>query len=268
VVSDLVTARGLSFAYVPGVPVVDGVDFAARAGELVALLGPNGAGKSTLLRLIAGLLRPRSGEVRLGDGPARRLGARARARRVAIVPQGLAALPDVTVRSFVAYGRYAHLGSFGRPTRADREAVARSLAQADLMDLAERPFPSLSGGQRQRALIARALAQESSLFLIDEPTSALDPEHQLAVFDLIAALSCAGRGAVVVTHDINLASQFATRIVLMAAGRLVAEGEPQEVLRREVLEPVYGPCLAYATWSLGEVGERPVVLPWRAAPAP
>ena len=264
-VSGLVRARGLSFAYVPGVLVVDGVDFAARAGEVVALLGPNGAGKSTLLRLIAGLLRPQAGEVLWGDDRALRLGARARARRVAIVPQGLAALPEVTVRSFVAYGRYAHLGSFGRPSRADRDAVTRSLAQADLADLAERPFPSLSGGQRQRALIARALAQESSLFLIDEPTSALDPEHQLAVFELIAGLGSAGRGAIVVTHDINLASQFATRIVLMAAGRLVAEGSPQTVLRRAVLEPVYGPCLAYATWPLLDSGERPVVLPWRGA---
>ena len=132
-----------------------------------------------------------------------------------------------------------------------------------MADLADRPLPALSGGQRQRALVARALAQEARLLLVDEPTNALDPEHQLQVFDLIAGLADHGRAAVVVTHDLNLASQFATRVVLLDEGQKVADGPVGEVLVREVLEPVYGPNLRYASWSVPGGGERPVVLPWR-----
>lgn len=262
-VTRMIEAGGVEYAYPGGVRALAGVDVTVDAGELVAVLGPNGAGKSTLLRLLAGLARPDAGTVLWDGQPVARAASRARARRIALVPQSLSALPEVAVRTFVAYGRYAHLGSFGRPRAGDRDAVDRALAEAELVDLAERPLASLSGGQRQRALIARALAQEAELVLVDEPTNALDPEHQLTVFELIAGLTCAGRAAVVVTHDLNLASQFATRAVLLADGRVAADGAIDAVLRREVLEPVYGPRLRYDAWPVAE-GRRPVVLPWRS----
>lgn len=263
----LVQARGLSFVYPGGVRALEEVDVAVEAGQLLAVLGPNGAGKSTLLKLLGGLLRPGEGQVLLGGERLGALSSRARARRIAVVPQALAALPDVTVRTFAGQGRYAHQGPFSRPSPGDREAVERAMAEADVADLAGRGLGELSGGQRQRALVARALAQEAELLLIDEPTNALDPEHQIAVFELIAGLAQAGRGALVVTHDLNLASQFATRVVLLDGGRKAADGSVEEVLRREVLEPVYGRHLVYTTLEGGDGRRRPVVLPWRESRA-
>lgn len=259
----MVEARGLEFSYPGGVRALAGVDLIARPGEVLVVLGPNGSGKSTLIKLLAGLLVPGQGEVRWEGSPLEDLTARERACRIAVVPQSLVAVPDVTVATFVAYGRYPYQGPFRRPDPADRAAVSRALAEADMADLADRPLPALSGGQRQRALVARALAQEARLLLVDEPTNALDPEHQLQVFELIAGLADHGRAAVVVTHDLNLASQFATRVVLLDEGQKVADGAVGEVLVREVLEPVYGPHLRYASWSVPGGGERPVVLPWR-----
>ena len=136
---------------------------------------------------------------------------------------------------------------------------------------AERPLSELSGGQLQRVLIARALAQQADVLLVDEPTSSLDPEHQIGVFELVARLTREGRAAVVVTHELNLASQFATRLLLINEGRAVAEGTVDEVLRKEVLEPVYGRHLAYGTLPVRtgpRAGEshadeqRPFVVPW------
>lgn len=254
--------RDIRHAYPGGVRALAGVDVALGAGELVCVLGPNGAGKSTLLKVLGGLLRPDAGTVTLDGAPLERLTARTRARRLAIVPQVLAGLPDVTVRAFVAYGRYAHQGVFARASAEDGRAIDAALEEADVADLAARPLVELSGGQRQRALVARALAQEAKLLLVDEPTTALDPGHQVAVMELLAHLTCHGRGVLVVTHDLNLASQFATRVVLLKDGVKVADDVPDAVLRREVLEPVYGPDLRYENWPVPG-GTRPVVLPWR-----
>lgn len=256
-------ARGLEYAYEGKICALRGLDFSVGSGELVCVLGPNGAGKSTLLRALAGILRCSIGEVLLGERPLHHFGARERAKRIALVPQSLRSLPDVTVETFVGYGRYAHLGLFGRRGAADRDAVARALKHIDAAELAQRPLAELSGGQRQRALLARALAQEAAYLLIDEPTIALDPEHQVLAFEWIARLTCEGRAAVVVTHELNLASQFATRIVLLHEGRTAAAGSVEEVLRPAHLEPVYGKNLAYGSLAFpAGNGARPFVLPW------
>jgi len=261
-----IAARGLDFTY-PGAEAgaaaaLSGIDVDVRSGELLAILGPNGAGKSTLLRVLAGLLKPTRGTVRVG---ARELGtwsARERAQHIAFVPQTLQALPEVTVEAFVGYGRYAHRGLLRGPDAQDRRALSAALAAADIEALAARPLTELSGGQRQRALIGRALAQEARTLLVDEPTNALDPEHQLRVFDLLAELCAAGRAVVVVTHDLNLASQFAQRALLLDAGRALAQDAIARVLTPEILEPVYGAQLTYGSLPAAG-GERPFVLPWK-----
>ena len=270
-------ARDLAHDYgaVPGVDpllaALAGVDLRVESGELMVVLGPNGAGKSTLLRALAGLIQPSRGRVLLNKAPLSSLDARARARRIALVPQSLRALPEVRAQTFVGYGRYAHQGFFSRPSAEDRAAVAAALASADVAQFAERPLSELSGGQLQRVLIARALAQEADVLLVDEPTSSLDPEHQIGVFELVARLTGEGRAVALVTHEFNLASQFATRLLLLNEGRTVAEGAVDDVLRRDVLEPVYGRHLAYGTLpvSTGPVGsgsrsqqQRPFVVPW------
>jgi iron complex transport system ATP-binding protein len=257
-------ARGLAFAYPGGAPVLHGIDFDLAAGSLVAILGPNGAGKSTLLRVACGLLVPQQGRVEVDAVPLERLAHRERARRIALVPQALRSLPAVDVATFVLGGRYAHRSGWWGASAADRTAVERALVDCDLADLGDRPLDELSGGQRQRALLARALAQEVAVLLVDEPTNSLDPEHQLGVFDLLARLSCGGRAIAVVTHDLNLSSQYATEVALLAAGRLVARGAPREILRPATLAPVYGTRLAYGVFDApaGQAA-RPWILPER-----
>ena len=258
-----IEAHGLAVDYADSPRALAGVDLTVRGGELVVVLGPNGSGKSTLVKCLAGILTPDEGEVRLDGADVLRMDARERSRSIAVLPQELRSLTDVTVEAFALGGRYGHLGLLRRPLARDRELVQRALELGDAADLAERLVTELSGGQRQRVLLARAIAQEASLWLVDEPTSSLDPEHQLSVFALLSReVHEAGRGALVVTHDLNLASQFATRVLLLERGRLVAEGTAAEVLRPEVLEPVYGPDLVYGTLRSRGAGEKPFVLPW------
>jgi iron complex transport system ATP-binding protein len=256
--ASLVEAAGLEHVYPGPQRALGGVDLALRPGELLAVIGPNGSGKSTLVRCLAGLIEPTRGAVALGGAELKRLRPRERALRVAVVPQYLPALPDLTVEAFALGGRYAWLDRWRGPRSSDVDAVRRALADCDAGDLGGRLMGELSGGQRQRVLIARALAQESAALLVDEPTSSLDPEHQVRVFALLERLVRGGRGALVVTHDLNLASQFAQRIALLGDGRVVASGAVEDVLRREVLEPVYGPHLYYGRGP----GARPFVLPW------
>ena len=253
-------ARQVGFAFPGPVPALDGVSLALAPGELVVLIGPNGSGKSTLLRLLAGLLVPASGTVELDGAPVAGLPARERARRLAVVPQGLAAWPDLTVTDFVAGGRYAHVSRWSGPQPADARAVEAALADADAADIARRRLSELSGGQRQRVLVARALAQDAPWLLVDEPTAALDFEHQVRIVSLLGSLAGGGRAVLVATHDVNLASQFADRVALLDGGRLVRCGPPAEVLTREALEPVYGPHLHVG--AMPPPDGRPFVLPW------
>ena len=258
----ILSARGLVLDYPGPLRALDGVDVELRPGDLTAVIGPNGSGKSTLLKVLGGLLEPTAGEVRLQGVSPRALPPRERARRIAFVPQFLPALQDVGVRDFVSSGRYARVARFAAASAADRDAVTRALAECDAADLEDRGMAELSGGQRQRVLVARALAQEAPVLLVDEPTSGLDPEHQIRVLDLIASLR-GERAALFVTHDLNLAGQYARRMILLDRGRVAAEGPVEEVLRPEVLAPVYGEHLHFGRWPEGAVAGRPYVLPRR-----
>ena len=254
------------FDYAQGRRALDGVDVELPEGELAALIGPNGSGKSTLLRLAAGLLAPTSGRAELDGKPLTSWTARARAREVAFVPAGLRALPERRVFDFVLGGRYPHLvrlgGIYATETPADRTAVESALEAADAAELGKRKLDQLSSGQFQRVLVARALAQEARILLCDEPTAALDPEHQVRIFLLLEGLARAGRTVLVATHELNLASRFAARCLLLDAGRLAASGTPEDVLRPEVLGPVFGRHLLYARAQRGPA--RPLVVPWPA----
>jgi len=260
-VVNAIRATGLVFDHPGPIRAVDGVDLVLHERELLVVIGPNGSGKSTLLRLLAGLLAPRSGDVMVKNRPLSSLSIAERACLLAVVPQSLATLPEVTVEHFVLSGRYARIGRWRGAQADDVAAVSGALSSADVDGLGDRHLPDLSGGQRQSVLIARALAQQAEILLVDEPTASLDLNHQLAVFTLLGGLSEKGRAAVVVTHDLNLASQFADRVALMDAGRLTAVGSPDEVLRPEVLGPVYGPELHFG--RMPPPDGRPFVLPWQ-----
>lgn len=260
----ILEARGVVYDYAGPLRALAGIDLALRSDDLVAVIGPNGSGKSTLVNVLGGLLPPAEGEVRLEGRPLAELSPRQRARTIAVVPQFLPALHDVRVEDFVLSGRYARIGRFASAAARDRDAVRRALEDCDAGELADRAMAELSGGQRQRVLIARALAQEAAVLLIDEPTAGLDPEHQIRVLELVASL---GRAALFVTHDLNLAGQYAGRIVLLDRGRVAAEGPVEQVLMREVLESVYGAHLYYGTWSSGAGAGRPYVIPLRSGGA-
>jgi iron complex transport system ATP-binding protein len=201
----------------------------------------------------------------VGGRPLAELPPRERAQLIGVVPQSLESLPEVTVESFVLGGRYTRISRWHGALARDHRAVGYALAASDAEGLGARRLQELSGGQRQRVLVARALAQEAQILLVDEPTAALDLEHQVRVFDLLARLAANDRSVLVVTHDVNLASQFASRVVLLDAGRVVARGAPADVLRREVLEPVYGRHLHFG--RMPPPDGRPFVLPWMSPEA-
>jgi len=262
-------AKEVCYAHPGPVQALAGVSLVVEKGTMLAVVGPNGSGKSTLLRILAGLLRPDRGLVEFDGTPVADISVRLRARRIAVVPQGMAVIPEMKVEAFVAGGRYAHQGPFGRPVPGDREAIARALAEADVTGLEERLLSEISGGQRQRVLVARALAQEAAVVLLDEPTTSLDPSHRVEVFALVRRLADSGRAIVLATHDLPLAGAISDRMLLLDEGRQVAQGVPAEVLTPEVLRPVYGDDLAYLT-APGDsgAGAAPLVLPWPAPGRP
>jgi iron complex transport system ATP-binding protein len=224
--------RGVSYAYAPGArPVVRDVSFAVRRGELLGVLGPNGAGKSTLVRLMAGLVAPTTGVVRIAGDDVAALPRTEVARRVAVVPQREPAVFGFTAREVVAMGRAPHTGMLGTLGATDHAAIDAALARCDATHLEHRPLGELSGGEQKRVLVARALAQCCPIVLLDEPVAFLDIKHQLALCELLARGVAAGEfTAVAVLHDLNLAAQFCDRLLLFRDGALVALGPVDEVM--------------------------------------
>jgi len=232
--------RGLGAGY-PARPVLEDVDLDVAGGELVALLGPNGCGKTTLLRAITGVLPVRRGTLTLDGHDLAGLKPGQVARRVATVAQSAALPQRFTAFECVLMGRTPHLGLFQSESSRDVAVVRAAMERTGCWDLRDRLADELAGGERQRVAIARALAQEPDLLLLDEPTSHLDLQHQVETFRLVLDL-CRRQdlAALAVVHDVTLASAFADRIALMAGGRIVAAGLPQQVLREDLLRRVYG----------------------------
>jgi len=261
-----IKASNIALTYSNDVRALDGVSIDVKRGELVAILGPNGSGKSSLLRSFAGLQPVQSGTIAIEGAALETLDNRERARRIALVPQRLDIVPGYSVEDFVLLGRYAHLTGWRLFGQHDRDLARRCLEQVDALQFVNRGMNEMSGGERQRVLLARALAQEARTILLDEPTSALDLKHQMMVYKLIHALhrdGGGGRTVVVVTHDLNLPSQFADRIVLMKAGRIVKDGLPSDVLKKDILEDVYETALVSGLFEATPAGgARPWVLPW------
>jgi iron complex transport system ATP-binding protein len=236
--------------------VLEDVSVTVADGEMLGLLGPNGAGKTTLLRCLAGLLPVDTGTVQFAG---REIGAVDRtslARQLAYLPQSAECHWPISVRNLVALGRLPHRSAWGGLGPADKAAVDRALATADLVGLADRPVDQLSGGERTRAMLARALATEPASILADEPIAGLDPAHRLEVMALLRKLATAGHAVLVVLHDLTLAARYCHRLVLMNHGRIEAVGAPAEVLTEDRLASVFGIRAHLATLSDG-----PLVVP-------
>lgn len=261
--------RNVTAGYPPELRTLSDVDLTLSAGELVCVLGPNGAGKTTLLRVASGLLAPRAGDVRLLERPLASLTRAEIATRLAVVEQmqeldGIAG--GFTVREVVAMGRAPHQGSWMRASKNDDAIVEDAIVRCDLVRIAARPAHALSGGEQKRVAIARALAQEPKVLLLDEPGAFLDVRHQLDLYELLLGevkdreLAC-----LVVMHDLNVAAQFADRVVLVKDGRVVAAGKVEEVMTWKTLKETFDADLYCGVNDL--TGAR-FFLPMRAAPAP
>lgn len=243
-----------------GRPILHGIDFAVDAGVLLGVVGPNGAGKSTLVRAVANLLRPEAGRVRIGGRAVTRIDRRELAQTLAYLPQGRTIHWPLTVERLVALGRLPHLAPFSRIGPADRAAINRAMAQADIIGLGARDAMTLSGGERARALLARALAVEAAILIVDEPLASLDPAHQLQAMQLLRDVARDGRLVIAVLHDLALAMRFCDRLLLLDKGRLAADGSPTDVLSERNLAEVYGIHALHGAHA----GER-FVLPWNRA---
>ncbi len=221
--------------------VLDGVSLTVQSGECVALVGRNGCGKSTLLRLLGGTARPDRGAVLLDGRPVAAMRRREVAQRVAVLHQQLPPMPGMIVRQLVAQGRYPHRGPLSMLWRPQDDQSIGALAAAGVDGLADREVDSLSGGERQRVRIALALAQQTPVLLLDEPTTFLDVRHQLEVLTLVRRLQRElGLTVVTVLHELDHAARFTDRIVALAAGRVAADGPPEQVITPAFLARVFG----------------------------
>ena len=238
-VSQLST-RGLSTGYGDHEVLTD-ITLSIDRGSFFIIAGPNGTGKTTLLKCLAGLARPRKGEVMMAGSPLARLNRREMARRIAFLPQSVESAFTLTVREVVLMGRAPHLGMLGFHKEEDLALAEEAMAFTDVLHLADRSIEALSGGEKQRVFISRAVCQQPEFILLDEPTSALDLAHQVRVMDLMERLKHErGTGVVMVSHDLNLAAMYADTLCLIHQGSVAALGSPAEVLEKKRLETVYG----------------------------
>ncbi|WP_067802624.1 ABC transporter ATP-binding protein [Actinomadura formosensis] len=239
-------AEDLTLAYEKRV-VAERLGVQIPDGSFTVIVGPNACGKSTLLRALARLLRPREGTVYLDGDPIGALAPKRLARRLGLLPQSPLTPEGITVGDLVARGRYPHQSLLRQWSREDEAAVTEAMEAVGVTGLADRVVDELSGGQRQRVRLALVLAQRTGILLLDEPTTYLDIAHQIEVLDLCARLHEEGRTLVAVLHDLNHACRYATHLIAMRGGEVLAEGPPAEIVTAELVERVFGlPCRVIA----------------------
>jgi len=235
----MLEVQKISVSY-DGREVLRDVSFELGPGNIVALLGANGAGKTTLIRAINSAVATETGKIVLDGKTIDSLSRREIAKKIAVVAQENETKFPLTVLEFVLAGRFVHGGAFGWETDKDIRIAERVLAECDLADFRDRLMNELSGGERQRVVLARALAVESEILMLDEPTANIDLAHQALMFRLVRTRCRENNcSAIVITHDLNLAAEFADKIVLLKDGKVFAQGEPREVLTMENLQSVF-----------------------------
>jgi len=255
--SGIIEVENLSFSYAPLSTVLKNISFEVMSGTFLAVAGPNGAGKSTLLNLLCGMLVPKSGTIRIDAVAIESYKTDDLAKKVAVVRQESVPVFGFSVIEMVLMARTPHFGQLGFESKADREIANEALEATDTAQFALRPLGSLSSGERQRVFIARALAQNTAILLLDEPTSFLDLKHQVGIYDLLKATQLEkGKTIVAVTHDINLAAQYADEVLLLGADSSYNIGKIEDILFPEQIEKVFG----IRTFA-GSVGQEKFFLP-------
>ena len=232
--------QGLSVGYDDRV-VIEGLDVEIPDAAVTTIIGPNGCGKSTLLRAMSRLLHPREGVVLLDGADINHTKPKEVARKLGILPQNPVAPEGLTVADLVGRGRFPHQKWYQQASPDDEAAVASALEMTGTTDLADRHIDALSGGQRQRVWIAMTLAQGTDLLLLDAPTTYLDLAHSVEVLDLVYSLRTEhDKTVVMVLHDLNLAARYSDSLFVMTAGKIVAQGTPNEVITEELLDDAFG----------------------------
>jgi len=235
----IVKAESVRFRY-DGDWVLKNLSFETREGEFLGIIGPNGSGKTTLLKIIDGISMPQRGSTSINGINIRKIKRYDIAKIIAVVPQDSPMIFSFTVREVVLMGRAPHLGRLRFEGKTDFEIVHKAMEMTDILPFAARSINELSGGEKQRVLIARALAQQPQIILLDESTAFLDIKHQIAFFDLIKNLNKEeGLTVITVTHDINLASLFCDRVMLLNEGIIHCIGTPDEVITESNIKEVY-----------------------------
>jgi iron complex transport system ATP-binding protein len=238
--STAVDVNGLYCSYEETGVLFD-LSFCVKKGEFFIVIGPNGSGKTTLMKALAGLLKPKQGQISIMGRPIREYPRKALARRIAYLPQISGLDFPFRVLDVVLFGRSPHLGAFGIASKKDIDLARQAMAFTRVDYLARRRLDRLSGGERQRAFIARAICQEPEVIVLDEPTASLDIAHQLRIMDLMEKMKGEKKVTIImVSHDVNLAAMYADTLMLISQGRLVTYGPPRDVLTYETLESVYG----------------------------
>lgn len=231
-------------------------------GSFTVIIGPNACGKSTLLRALSRLLTPREGTILLDGKEISRYQSKAVARRIGLLPQSSIAPDGITVADLVGRGRFPHQKLLRQWSKSDEIAVADALEATHLTELSSRPVDELSGGQRQRVWVAMVLAQQTPLLLLDEPTTFLDIAHQIELMELFSALHSDGHTLVAVLHDLNHAARYATHLIAMKDGRIVAEGSPKQVVTAETVSEVFG---IDSVVIADPITGGPLVVPYKSA---
>ena len=221
--------------------ILEDMNINVPAGKFSVLIGPNGCGKSTLLKSFARLLKPTKGNVLLDGKSIYELSTQHLARQIGLLPQSPIVPAGITVADLVARGRFPYQNLFGQLGKEDYEAISCAMEAMGIMDLADKNVDSLSGGQRQRVWIALVLAQNTDILLLDEPTTYLDIAYQVEILDCLAKLNKARKTTIVaILHDINLSIRYADHIFAMKKGKLIAEGNPKDIITPGLMQTIYG----------------------------
>jgi iron complex transport system ATP-binding protein len=235
---NIIETQNVFFAYNTKLVLQD-ISFNLKQGEFLGIIGPNGAGKSTILRLIFGFLKPTRGMITIFGETITHIEPRQIAKKIAFVPQETHFALNFTVEDIVMMGRYPYLRAFQKENKIDYEARDHALEYTNVQSFRKRMINSLSSGERQRVVLARALAQEPTILILDEPTSHLDLHHQYAIMELLKKLNKEGMSIIVVNHDLNLASLYCERLILMHQGKVFKQGSPGELITERTLKEVY-----------------------------
>jgi iron complex transport system ATP-binding protein len=236
----MIEVNSISFRYLEEWVIHD-ISFQVGRGEFIGVIGPNGSGKTTLLKILYRFLSPQRGEVLFERVPLKKMSRREIARKIAVVAQETYPVFPFRAMEIVLMGRSPYLGHLLFESERDLEIAKKAMERTEILSISQRSIDELSGGERKRVFIARALAQEPEVILLDEPTANLDIHHQIEFLDLILALNRErGLTIIMASHDLNLASEFCDRLILLQKGGIFKIGSPEEVITRENIERVYG----------------------------